>query len=63
MIGARLYEPCDFDEAIEIASSGRLFLDELITQVRLIDEVQDTFESIDANPDGLKYLIQCGEQE
>ena len=59
MIGVRLYEEEDFDEAIELAASGALALDRLITEVRPIDDVQQTFETIDANPDGIKYLIQC----
>ena len=59
MIGARLYEEQDFDEAIALASSGKLHLDKLITQVMPIDKVQEAFEAIDANPDGIKTLIQC----
>ena len=59
MIGARLYEEQDFDEAIQLAAARHLHLDKLITAVRPIDEVQRTFEEIDANPDGIKYLIQC----
>jgi len=31
----------------------------LITQVLPIDDVQQTFERIDASPDGIKYLIDC----
>lgn len=60
LIGARLYEECDFDEAIELAASGSLHLDKLITEVSPIDEVQETFDKIDANPDGIKHLIKCG---
>ncbi|KAA1261101.1 D-arabitol-phosphate dehydrogenase [Rubripirellula obstinata] len=59
MIGARLYEEEDFDEAIALAASGKLHLDKLITKVSPIDQVQATFDGIDANPDGIKYLIQC----
>lgn len=59
MIGARLYQEEDFDEAIALADSGKLHLDKLITQISPIDEVQKTFEMIDVNPDGIKYLIQC----
>ena len=59
LIGARLYEERDFEEAIELATTGRLHLDELITEVRSIDQVQQTFEAIEANPDGIKYLINC----
>ncbi len=61
MIGARLYEPEDFDEAIRLAASGVLPLDALITQVDPLEETQKVFETIDANPAGMKYLIQCGE--
>lgn len=59
LIGTRLYEPCDFDEAIALAASGKLHLDKLITQINPIDEVQQVFETVDANPDGVKYLIDC----
>lgn len=59
LIGARLYEEKDFDEAIELAASGNLFLDKLITRVNPIDDVQKTFETIESNPDGIKYLINC----
>ncbi|MEN1677961.1 MAG: alcohol dehydrogenase catalytic domain-containing protein [Planctomycetota bacterium] len=59
LIGARLYEECDFDEAIELAAAGKLHLDRLITQVSPITEVQQVFETIDGNPDGVKYLIDC----
>ncbi|MCZ6673356.1 MAG: zinc-binding dehydrogenase, partial [Verrucomicrobia bacterium] len=59
LIGARLYEARDFDEAIELAVSGKLFLDQLITQINPIEDVQKTFETIEANPDGIKYLINC----
>ena len=59
MIGARLYEEQDFDEAIELAAGGKLHLDKLITQISPIDDVQKTFETIDGNPDGIKYLIKC----
>ena len=59
LIGARLYEEQDFDEAIELAASGNLHLDKLITQINSIDDVQESFETIEANPDGIKYLIDC----
>lgn len=60
MIGARLYEHEDFDEAIRLAASGVLPLDSLITRVDSIEATQRVFETIDANPEGMKYLIQCG---
>lgn len=59
MIGARVYEPEDFDEAIALAASGHLPLEKLITQVSSIDDIQQVFETIDHNPAGMKYLIDC----
>ena len=59
LIGVRLYEEEDFDEAIRLATCGALALDQLITEVRSIDAVQQTFELIDASPNGIKYLIDC----
>ncbi|MBT3342848.1 MAG: alcohol dehydrogenase catalytic domain-containing protein [Gemmatimonadetes bacterium] len=59
LIGVRLYEEEDFEAAIRLAAEGALALDRLITQVLPIDDVQQTFERIDASPDGIKYLIDC----
>ena len=63
MIGARLYEPEDFEEAIELLGKQRLPIDSLITQVSPIEQTQQVFETIDANPAGMKYVIQCGESK
>lgn len=60
LIGARLYEERDFDEAIALAASGKLHLDKLVTEVSPIETVQATFDRIESNPDGIKHLIQCG---
>lgn len=59
LIGARVYEPEDFEEAIQLAASGRIPLESLITQVNPLDDVQKIFETIDANPAGMKYLLNC----
>jgi (R,R)-butanediol dehydrogenase / meso-butanediol dehydrogenase / diacetyl reductase len=59
LIGARVYEPQDFEEAIRLAASGMLPLDKLITQVSPLKEVQQVFEAIDQNPAGMKYLLDC----
>ncbi|GAB3180628.1 zinc-dependent alcohol dehydrogenase [Telluribacter humicola] len=59
LIGARVYEPQDFEEAIALAASGELPLDKLITQVAPLAEAQSVFETIDSNPAGMKYLLAC----
>jgi 2-desacetyl-2-hydroxyethyl bacteriochlorophyllide A dehydrogenase len=59
LIGARVYEPQDFEEAIQLAASGGLPLDQLITQVSPLADAKTVFETIDNNPAGMKYLLQC----
>lgn len=59
LIGTRVYEPEDFDEAIQLAASGDLPLDALITQISPLDDIQAVFETIDNNPAGMKYLLKC----
>jgi (R,R)-butanediol dehydrogenase / meso-butanediol dehydrogenase / diacetyl reductase len=59
LIGARVYEPQDFEEAIQLAASGALPLDTLITQVSPLADAQTVFETIDNNPAGMKYLLAC----
>ena len=58
LIGARVYEPEDFDEAITLAASGELPLEKMITQILPLSEAQKIFETIDKNPAGMKYLLE-----
>lgn len=58
LIGARVYEPEDFDEAIALAASGTLPLDKMITQVSPLTDAKKVFETIDQNPAGMKYLLE-----
>ncbi|MEO1448769.1 MAG: zinc-binding dehydrogenase [Bacteroidota bacterium] len=59
MLGARLYEEEDYEEAIRIAASGQIPFEKLITQVKGLSDIQSVFEEIDRNPAGMKYLINC----
>jgi 2-desacetyl-2-hydroxyethyl bacteriochlorophyllide A dehydrogenase len=59
LIGVRVYEPQDFEEAIALAESGALPLEKLITQIAPLAEAQSVFDAIDRNPAGMKYLLQC----
>jgi 2-desacetyl-2-hydroxyethyl bacteriochlorophyllide A dehydrogenase len=58
LIGARVYEPVDFDEAIALAASGTLPLEKMITQISPLADAQQVFETIDKNPEGMKYLLE-----
>ncbi len=59
MLGARLYQEDDYEEAIKIAASGHIPFDTLITRVSPLADIQSVFEEIDRNPAGMKYLINC----
>ncbi len=59
MLGARLYEEEDYEEAIRIASSGQIPFDKLITKIDKLEHIQSIFETIDNNPAGMKYLLDC----
>ncbi len=59
LIGVRVYEPEDFEEAIQLAGSGALPLDTMITEIAPLTHIQKIFETIDASPEGMKYLLKC----
>lgn len=58
LVGARVYEPEDFDEAIALAANGTLPLEKMITQVSPLEDAKKVFETIDQNPVGMKYLLE-----
>ena len=59
MLGARVYEPEDFEEAIRLVAEDAIPLEQLIAQVAPLDDVQQVFETIDRSPAGMKYLLRC----
>ncbi len=61
LLGARLYQEEDYEEAIRLAAGGKIPFDSLITKVSTLDHIQSVFEEIDQNPEGMKYLIEVGE--
>lgn len=56
--GARVYEHQDFDEAIELAASGQLALDRLITEVRPLNELQAGLQLMEAGGEVMKILLE-----
>ena len=57
MCGVRVYEPEDYDRAIELAASGVLPLNELITEHLPLDALPDAFARLAAGTDAVKILI------
>ncbi|MBK9167415.1 MAG: alcohol dehydrogenase catalytic domain-containing protein [Bryobacterales bacterium] len=59
LCGARVYEHEDFEEAIALAASGRLPLEQLVTERRPIEEVAAAVERLEGGGAVMKILIRC----
>ena len=57
MCGVRVYEPEDYDRAIELAANGALPLNELITERLPLDALPDAFARLTAGTNAVKILI------
>ncbi|MEJ2639448.1 MAG: alcohol dehydrogenase catalytic domain-containing protein [Desulfosarcinaceae bacterium] len=59
LFGARVYEPEDFEQAIELVAAGSIDCEAMITDVRPLDQITGAFEAFDGNAQAMKSLIQC----
>jgi len=59
LIGARVYEKEDYDEAIRLVTANEMPFEKMITKVAPLKDIQNVFENIDKNPDGMKVLLDC----
>jgi threonine dehydrogenase-like Zn-dependent dehydrogenase len=55
--GARVYEPQDFEQAIQLAADGALPLERLISARNPLSDLQSAFEQIESSPNLMKVLI------
>ncbi len=60
MLGARVYEPEDYEQAIELVSSGVIDAGKVITDIQPLAKIADAFADLTGNPTGMKTLIRCG---
>lgn len=60
LVGVRVYEPEDYDKAIDIIASGGVDADTVITDVAPLADIQAAFEALDASPTAMKSLIKVG---
>ncbi|MDE2674417.1 MAG: alcohol dehydrogenase catalytic domain-containing protein [Paracoccaceae bacterium] len=60
LMGVRVYEPEDYEMAIDIITNGKVDVGSLITDVRSLSEIQLAFEDLDQNPSAMKTLITMG---
>ncbi|MDG4674806.1 alcohol dehydrogenase catalytic domain-containing protein [Shinella sp. 838] len=58
LIGVRVYEKEDFDQAIDLIASGAIDGDTMITDIRGIDETGEAFAALDGNATAMKSLIR-----
>ncbi|NND31432.1 MAG: alcohol dehydrogenase catalytic domain-containing protein [Saprospiraceae bacterium] len=59
LIGARVYEKDDYEKSIELITAMDIPFDKMITDVQPLTNIQQVFEHIDKNPDGMKVLMEC----
>jgi len=57
LCGARVYEPEDFERAIELAAAGEMPLDRLITDTLPLTALPAAFERMESGGDTMKILI------
>ncbi|MEX0276956.1 MAG: zinc-binding dehydrogenase [Ruegeria sp.] len=58
LIGARVYEPEDYEKAIAVVASGGVDADVVITDVSPLSDIQSAFEALDRSPTAMKSLIK-----
>jgi len=59
MRGARVYEPEDYEKAIQLISSGALPLEKLITRIEPLEKLPEVCKELHGNPEAMKVLIDC----
>lgn len=59
MTGARVYEPEDFEYAIDLVAKDALPLQRLITAVEPLERVPAVFETLFGSPTSMKVLVDC----
>lgn len=59
MIGARVYEPEDYEKAIQLVADGGIDADTMITDVQELSEINKAFKSLDEDPRAMKSLLKC----
>lgn len=61
LIGARVYEPEDYEKAIASIADGEVDADAMITDIRPLAEISAAFEELDRSPTAMKSLLKISE--
>jgi (R,R)-butanediol dehydrogenase/meso-butanediol dehydrogenase/diacetyl reductase len=59
LVGARVYEREDFTKAIQVAASGKLPLEEIITEVLPLEQLELGFKQMEGGGNVMKILLNC----
>ncbi len=62
LVGVRVYEPQDFEAAIQMVASNCLPLDRILTGVWPIDELQPALQKMESGGDVMKILMRCSDE-
>ena len=62
MLGARVYHPQDFEQAMALLEDGVVDCDIFITDIQRLDAIQGAFEALTKNPNAMKSMIQVSEE-
>ena len=60
VIGARVYQRPDFEEAVRLVADGTIPTDALITEVLDLDQVEAAFERLSRGENVVKLLVASG---
>ena len=58
--GARVYEPQDFEQAIQLAATGDIPLDRIVTRRYPLSGLQSALQQMESGSDDMKILIEVG---
>lgn len=58
MLGARVYQKADYEEAMKLLDEGVVDCDSFITDIKQLDEIQGAFEALTTNPNAMKSMIK-----
>jgi (R,R)-butanediol dehydrogenase / meso-butanediol dehydrogenase / diacetyl reductase len=61
LIGARVYQRADFEQAVELLATGAIPAARLISSVEPIDRTPEAFAELEGGGNVMKVLIDCGE--
>jgi (R,R)-butanediol dehydrogenase / meso-butanediol dehydrogenase / diacetyl reductase len=62
LIGARLYERCDFEKAVTLVADGTIPARLLISRVVPLTEVPAAFKALEAGGHVMKILVECANE-